>query len=1122
MNELNKPDPLQAAAPTQNAVVKASAGVGKTYLLVTRLIRLLLGGARAEGILAITFTRKAAAEMQERLAARLYALSAADDEKRDELLSAMGLRPDPALRQRAAELYEQLMRQRGQVRTTTFHAFCQEILRRFPMEADVPPGFTLLEKTENLADGAWEALYAEATREPEGELAQALETMLQASGSLGSTHTALMGFLHHRGDWWAFSRGHDRPQAQAERQLAGLLEYDAEADAYAELMSPVVSQDCQELAELLRRHPTQANAGHAEQIALAAAAEGEARFALMWPVFYTGSGKPRSRKHSKTLEQKLGGDGAARLLELHELYVARLARVEEMLRRRRAYELGCAWYFAGARLLDCFQRLKQEQRALDFTDLEWRAYLLLSHGDNAQWVQYKLDERIDHLLVDEFQDTNPVQWRLLLPLLEELAAGGREGRSAFLVGDDKQSIYGFRRADPRLLDEAGQWLQQHLGARDFPMDKSRRSAAVIMQVVNNTFQHEAAAGLLPHFTPHDTFHRQLHGRAELWPLISHEEEVATAPTLRNPLEQPRRLLLDQRHFHEGQQIARKINALIDEACLIGEGEQARPLRYGDIMLLVRSRSHLSHYERALREAGIPYLSADRGTLLESAEVQDMVNLLEVLTTPFNNLALAAVLRSPIFACDDDLLIRLAQTGEGHWRGRLTTLAEAEPEGEAAQIHRRLQRWQHWAGFLPIHDLLDHIYTEAEIPARYEAAFPAHMRSRARANLTRLLELALEIDSGRYPSLGRFLARLEELRQYQNEAPDEANPEQSDDAVRILTIHGSKGLEAPVVFLADTTPAKAPGRAFKPLVDWPAEAERPTAFVLPGRKAELPTAYADLLEEAERREHQESANLLYVAITRARQMLFVSGVEPSGKELGWYGWLAAGWPKEGEQALVLESGVAPAQAGATPPPATVALETDPRLRAPLVTAGGEILATAPHRTVGDFADSEFQGEQGRLRGRLIHRLLELLSEQTATAPALRQACAELGLDTDADLAREALAEAGRTLEDARLRPYFEPDAETQAFNEMAINTRLEGKLVQGQIDRLLVRPQEVLVIDYKTHRLGRDSNLAALAEAYRPQLALYVAAVRRIWPGRRVRAMVLFTQCAEMYEFDAAD
>lgn len=1122
------------SAPQTNATVMASAGTGKTYMLVNRLLRLLLSGASPDAILAVTFTRKAAAEMQSRLGERLYAMAAADDDALRLQLDNLGVETDTTTLERARTLYEQLRRQRQSVRTTTFHAFCQEILLRFPLEAEVPPGFSLLEGSGELLRTARDALIDEASLQPNGETASALQQLLDYCGSLDGLERSLSTFIAHRGDWWAYTEASDDPLAFALARLTKQLHIEPGDEPLANFFTTERLARLAEFAKLLGRHPGTHNNAAAKSIAISRDENFalEERFAACRRTFLTTQDAPRKRKASATQAKKMGVEGEQRFLQLHEELSQEIINALDRMLAHAAWHACSAWYLAGNRLLEHFQRLKQEQRQLDFTDLEWSAYCLLNRSENAHWVQYKLDQRIDHLLVDEFQDTNPTQWRLLLPLLEELAAGENDkSRSVFLVGDAKQSIYRFRRAEPRLFQAAHEWLAQHLEAKSFPLHTSWRSSPVIMDCVNRVFGDDGPlSNELRDFTPHDTHHQKLWGEVTVLSLVERpsEEEADEGSALRNPLLQPREERSNPQYLLEGEQIVTEIKRLIEARAPISINGTVRPIRYADIMILVRKRTHTGYYEQALRQANIPYLGAERGTLLQSGEIGDMVALLEVLLTPDNNLSLATVLRSPLFDCSDNDLMRLAQFDRGTWYERLLSLtAQLGSDTPLAQAATMLPAWHQLAGRIPIHDLLDRIYNESDLLRRYRAAYPAHLATRVVANLNRFLELALEIDSGRYPSLGHFLARLGEIGSSDDEAPDQATGGTSSDRVRLLTIHAAKGLEAPVVFLADSAQNEGSAKPFHALLDWPPEEARPQSFLLVGKKEQQPETIRQRLEREQKEQQRESANLLYVAITRARQILFISGARPTGKEEnGWY--FALRRALDPEQSIDSEKPVTLSHD--TPPseievplderPDSATIDTDPRLAQPLKIER-ELKEIAPSYSAGMKNTAVEGDEDGRLRGLLVHRLLQLMTESPAEElpNALVTVAAEFALDQNDALVRQCHAECLALIREKKLAAIFQPDSETTALNEVPLIYRLNGRTVHGIIDRMLIGHDEVWIIDYKSHQHATERNVHKLASGYREQLNYYVEGIKKLWPELKVRSFLIFTAPRLMQEID---
>ncbi|MEK7262402.1 MAG: UvrD-helicase domain-containing protein [Pseudomonadota bacterium] len=1153
-------DTIFAIAPENNVIVHAAAGTGKTYLLSNRVIRLLLADCRPGSILGVTFTRKAAGEIHQRVMQRLLDMAGMDEQRLRAELATLGAPADAVTLARARDLYETVLNAIPPLRATTFHAFCQDILRRFPLEAMVPPGFNLLEATREFEQLAWHALDAEITADPANALAQAMDVLLRDSGGYENTRQALMTFLQHRNDWWAYIEGQDDAPAYAAGRLQAALGVVPETDPVAlfHIDAAVVVQ-LDRYARLLARHPT---ATHEKLVANLAQARlyqttPDQAFVLVRDAVLTREQQPRALRASKALTGSLGEGGVNELLTLHQQLADRILAVLEQQRRHATLRLARAWYVCGQRLLDHYQRLKEEHGFLDFTDLEWKTCQLLNRSRHAEWVQYKLDQRIDHLLVDEFQDTNPTQWRLLLPLLQEMAAGDpQRRRSVFLVGDEKQSIYRFRRADPDLFRAAHAWLTEHAGARTFGQHTSWRSSPAIIRFVNLVFGGEPdTTYALRAFESHDTRHETMWGRVELLPLVVREHTPVEPPTtLRDPLQTPRIVDEDRRHHREAELIVTRIRSLLGVPIVSrtdGNGEALhRPLAHGDILILLRDRQYAYAYEDALRRADIPYLGSARGQLLARLEIRDLVHLLQLLSAPFDNLALASVLRSPIFSASDADLMQLAR-GEGppSWYARLLRLPAA-PETPLGRAQQLLPQWMAQVDRIPVHDLLDRIYAESDLPGRYIAAAPKHLRARVEASLTRFLDLALDVDSGRYPSLMRFLARLETLSQDDQETVNEA-ADNGRQRVRILTIHAAKGLEAPVVFLADS--ARDTGyrdRGARALIDWPASASRPTHFQLCPRRDALDEVSQHLRTRQEQAAQREETNLLYVALTRARQVLFVSGCESARGNRGWYGFLerrlreteASGAAAEAGVLLEhirapdseaiyntcarLEHGqppVLPASGIVSPPPLP---EIDPALRRPIVLAAVRVMERPSEISgEGDRSDEVTVPARdlvlARRRGVAIHRMLELLTVAGTDPEIHARVTHEFPELHSRDILPACWREARAIVEEPAFRFLFDAAHYEDARNEVPILYRDGERDIDGIIDRLVIAHDELVLVDYKTNPQATRGNVPELAQAYTRQMRLYGEGARRLWPGKRLKLLLLFTACRATVEVPPA-
>ena len=1116
------PEILLATDPRKSFSVLASAGTGKTWQLVARLTRLLLDGACIDNMLAITFTRKAAGEMQQRMTEQLLELLEADDKSLDSMLEVIGETPDQAVRNRARSLLEQWLRNERPLRTLTFHSFCQQLLQQFPLEADLPPGFELADQTGLLIQESWDALFNDATLKPDSMLAQALEYLFESLGGLHNTRSALFDFIQHRGDWWAFIHGRKDPETAANTLLEELIKLDPGINADS-FWSDSRRQKLQAFAVLLQKHSSsKKNIAHAGLIheLLESLTTPEQAVEELQSIFFTKTGTRLARKESNAQKKSMGADGERQFLQLHDEFCEQIEAILEQQARQLTLASNRAWYLAGQCMLEHFQRIKRERRLLDFTDLEWNTYQLLNHPDHTHWIQFKLDQGIDHLLIDEFQDTNPVQWRLILPLLEEMAAGDSERRrSLFIVGDAKQSIYRFRRGNPRLLGFAAEWMREQLQANSLHLDQSWRSSPAVLEFVNRIFESPATQGSMEGFLHHSTHRQNLWGRVEIWPMFEKQgnETHEFQGELRNPLITPRATDTDRPYYREGKAIAQRIAELIDQRVVVGEGSKARSLGYDDVLVLLRTRTHLGDYEDALRDNRIPYLSLDRGTLLQSLEIRDLEALLRLLITPQDNLALAQVLRSPIFSASDEDLISLARLHEGSWMEKMRRLGESHPLHQARKL---LDNWQALAGRIPIHDLLERIFHESSLVARYRSAFPETQAARVEANLSRFVELALEVDSGRYPTLPRFLDRLGQLRTLEKEGPSQAAPAgDSTGRVRLLTVHGSKGLEAPLVFVADAAnPGNSPP-GYKTLVRWPAENDRPSDFLLLSKMAKRDSLTQARYEQEQQEEQREAANLLYVALTRAQHMLVISACK-SGKKgaSGWYGQIveAVCGGAIPEDCWTHVIGTPDKSPDRRIPDKVENPDIDPRLQLPVPTRSC-FMQIAPSR---NDDDAEIQGGDGigKARGLAIHRFLQLTCEHN-TAGILRRVAGELKWNPQDARIKSWLQEASNLLNNPSLAWFFKPGNESQQFNEVPIQYKDKGKTVYGIIDRLVKTPTGVHLVDYKTHRAMSDDDLQSLVMHYRKQLNYYRKGIEKIWPGETVRCYLLFSFTMRLLEVE---
>jgi ATP-dependent helicase/nuclease subunit A len=1108
----------RALDPAASAAIEACAGSGKTWLLVSRVVRLLLADAAPSQILAITFTRKAAQEMAARLREWLYELATAADENVVRFLGERGVAAEDATRllPRARRLYEQVLTAQPPITIATFHAWFLQLLRRAPLDAGALGDAALVEQTAALMDEAWELFASQLQREPDSPAARGLDRLFRNCG-LFNTRRVLLRFLHHRADWRAYTRG----QRDAIEFALLRMREDMEVDPDADLITPLFAdtgyaRGVGEYASLLARN-TKTDQECARRLT-AALGDPSRLFDVLCAATLTGDGSLKSRKASAAQSARLGVTDEARLLDLHALLGARLLEIRGQLTDQASYRFNEAALRCGAALLEAYQRVKDERQVIDYGDIEWNAWDLVSESDHAVYMYCKLDSRYRHVLLDEFQDTNPLQWLTLKSWLA--AATAADARpTVFMVGDPKQSIYRFRRADARLFRRAAGYLEAEFGGARLSQEESRRCPPALIDVVNQLFGAEDFEGFEPHVA-----HFAKRGRVEVLPLARADRQPSAASRqppedsspithrpsldLRDPLTTPLADEEDRRREREAEMLVEKLGAILGSwrvATNREGGAATRAVEPRDVMILTRRRTHLAVYERALRQARIPFVTSRQGGLLDTLEAKDIVALLEFLVAPFADLKLAHALRSPVFGCsDDDLAAVAAAGGKGdRWWERLQRAA-ADGSPALRRAHALLAQWLERAGRLPVHDQLDRIYFEGDVLRRYAAAVPDAMRDPVCANLQAFIQRALDTDSGRYPSLPRFLHELTDLREAPiEEAPDEGIVGDAGNAVRIDTVHGAKGLEAPIIWLIDAAAGPDAGRGYDALVDWPPEAEAPRRFSLWPRKDGRSRAQREAAAAEEQLAARENLNLLYVAMTRAQQALIVSGSEAVRVQPGsWYEKVrAAVCAAEGvsagaddmsatvmhgdDLAVRTEPSAASRQPSAAEgSPSAIGGKPDPRLNAPLPTG----------------ARSPLLARRAVRYGTQFHALMERL---TGGAPAAREAVLrETGLSE-----REFTPlweQAQRVLAAPGLARFFDPAQFKRAANE--VSYMIETGEVR-RIDRLVEFNDEMWVLDYKTGDARSVDPL--LLEQYRAQVAEYCAAMRRLHSRQRVSGAIVF-------------
>ena len=1115
----------RATAPAHSAWVEANAGTGKTKVLTDRVTRLLLAEVKPERILCLTFTKAAAAEMRNRLAGQLGQWAMADDAALDaQLTKLIDRAPEAEERVIARRLFARVLDAPGGINILTIHAFCQALLKRFPLEAGVAPGFEVLddaEATTLLRAARDEQIETLAGPGAPPLLAEAL-AMVANKVSIAE-YADLVGELLSERAWLLSRLGDEQGLARLRRRLSRRLG--------CEHSSPADEASLRAAARTLIEAGGKTDPPRGATIALWLDA-GEERPTIQndyRAVFFTDRGSLRKTLASKAAIKALPA--------IENILTAESARLENV-RNVELVDLTLALLHLGLDITERYSRAKRRRAVLDYDDLIVATRRLLESAESAAWVLYKLDGGIDHVLVDEAQDTNPDQWEVIRRLTEEFFAGsgaiGRN-RTMFAVGDTKQSIFGFQRADPRKLAEMRGWFEERSQQADkefvpVGLTVSFRSTPAVLDAVDAVFEHpDAARGVIePGLLEHRPSRIDAPGRVELWPLCVADQTEANVTDVEarpDALSPPHQRLANLIAAHAGSLIGRERRAR-------SRGQGSELLHAGHFMVLVRRRnSFVNALVQALKREGIEVAGVDRLNLGEELAIQDLLALARFVLLPQDDLNLACLLKSPLIGLDEEHLFTLAWKRPGHlWRA----LRERAGQPPFAEAYAHLSAWLKRADYVTPFDF----FAQVLGPEGGRQRLLERLGREASDPIDELLARALQYQRAEAGSLQGFL-RWFEAGGSEIKRDLDANRHRE---VRILTVHASKGLQAPIVYLPDTT--RVPRDQGRLLADDDGEAR----LWLP-RADDATEATRAWRAAAKERALEEQNRLLYVAMTRAEDRLYIGGwVGKTKPDNGcWYERIATGlsvndgtprtfdftslvgkdgWQGDGFE-LVNEGRIEAAVQEELPIADELALPNWARRSAPPEPDPPKPLApsqplpdeaTVPPRAPGPLAATDGKRWQ---RGRLMHELLRHLpalpGEQRAEAAQrfLGQSGHGLSPEDIESWSSEALV----AIDAPDHAALFASGSRAEVPLIGTIATSRGTYTVSGQVDRLAVTEREVLIVDYKTNR-PPPAAAAGVPLAYRRQLALYRALLQNIYPGRAVRAFLLWTAVPHLMEIDA--
>lgn len=1099
----------QAADPAYSVFVTANAGSGKTKVLVDRIARLLLEGSKPSAFLCITYTKAAAAEMQRRLFERLGGWCVADDATLAADLKKLEA-PNANLA-RARALFAQALETPGGLKIQTIHAFCERLLARFPLEAGVPPGFDIADEPRAaallgraradaaLADDAPRAAFRRFAAKLHGE---GLEALLDR---LALRRAEFRRFERRQGALFAEQMLRDRHGAvQSAEEFARAFITRADLPTLREAAAKLAegSPKDQDTSERLARAIACMSAGETGAMAACFA------FAL------TDKGDLRASFATK------GTQTAHPWLEpAVRAFAEACAEAKQKSNAIERAEDAVAALALALKLDQAYADAKHRTGVLDFDDLIEHAQALLQRSEAAPWVLYKLDGGLDHILIDEGQDTSPAQWELIKPLQNEFfaGAGARERpRTVFSVGDPKQSIYAFQGADPeRFLNEAQSLsARAAAAAQKFTAPELRtsfRSAPEILRVVDETIKGKplisgpGASDEIVHLASRGT----QSGVVDVWPwtprpIVSDTQPWDAPVDVETGTSAPAQL---------AKAIAQRVKAMIEAREGVWDKNTLRPMRAGDILALVRTRGAMfRELIKAFKRAGLPVAGADRMVLRDELAVEDCLALMRVALDPADDLALACVIKGPWIDLTDDNT-DLFPLAHGREKGEtLTARLMASTDERYAHARAFVGELVARRGADPFAFLTWALETPHGGASGWGRVF-ARLGPETRDPLEELLQRALKPARHVAPTLQRFLYDVEiDAGQVKRELEAEAG------AIRVMTVHGAKGLEAPVVILPDSTgdveDAPDNGLIFDddhgPFVSF--------------RKSDDDTKVAAARQAHEDRMRGEHWRLLYVAMTRARDRLIVCGPQFGNSKIGeapesWRLAVHEALSRLGATHIETPFGEGlrfgtPLQADPQSAPPTRQVDLWHWARTP-VPGAARIEIAAPsrlHRIDPALFSPRGEGQKRFRRGRLIHGLLERLPE---LALAKREAAAQAWLkrqgveEAEADqFAREALT----VINDKRFAAVFSPTSRAEA----PIIGEVRGKAIRGVVDRLAVEKDRVLVLDFKTDRPA-PTDAAAAPDSYVMQLALYREVLRKIFPGKTISCALLWTEKPHLME-----
>ena len=1069
----------RASHPESSTWVSANAGSGKTRVLTDRVARLLLAGNDPQQILCLTYTKAAAAEMQNRLFGRLGTWAMMPDGELRDALTQIGERGDyydDGALARTRTHFARALETPGGLKIQTIHAFCANLLRRFPLEAGVSPQFREMDEGQagQLRARVLEEMARDDDTTPFDGFARHLTNEDRLDGML-------LDVLKRRDEFATF----DRERLAISLGIPSDLTVEV---ALGEALDRIETHLGEALLDHLLNHgnKTEKKAGAALEVMAQAPA----------PVAFDALEKGFLKKDKQPLAKVLSASAArkqphfkAALEEITDIIVDGRARILAVRSLDRAQDL----HRFGSHFIQLYEAAKSSANQLDFDDLIGKTKQLLSSREMTDWVLYKIDSGIDHILVDEAQDTSPDQWQIIQALCDDFTSGqtaSNRKRTIFVVGDKKQSIFGFQGADPQeFLAKEGYFTERFRNINSnlerIALPTSFRSASPILRLVDNVFADDQGAlgGPPEHIALEDT-----PGRVDLW-AFEEPEEKPEQPPWWSPVDtmavtNPIMVLADR--------VASHIADSINNGTLIHTRSGSRSVQPGDFLVLVRSRSRFFHVLiDKLKSKNIPVAGADRMKIKDQLAVRDLISLLKFLDNELEDLSLAEALRSPIFGITEGELFTLAHD-------RTSSLWERLQSSDHLRIVQELKELRAISDFVRPYDILCRILIQQGAREKFVARLGAECEDA----IDELLAQAVLYEASNAPTLGGFLHWLSS----QN-VEIKRDMEAGRNEVRVMTVHGAKGLEAPIVILPDVT-------KFEPSTNKPALARLDGQAVWTAAKDDEPEAFRELEDERKEKERREYARLLYVALTRAENWLIVAGAgQRVNTQERWYNRVERAFEAlgvspddNGTRSIThLWDGFEKA-APASPTPSHETPDWIAEMPTPFVRPKDTVSPSGfegPHALPGE------NEQDGTLRGDAIHKLLELLPQaEPARWDSIGASICPAALDPT-----DILAETKSVLEKAEFGWIFDP----QTLVEVSVSAtlpELAERTMSGRIDRLHVSDDRVVAVDFKSNAIVPE-NPGQIPKAILAQQGAYASALAQIYPDRQIETAILWTRTAQL-------